>query len=70
MATATEISATGWYDDEALYAELGISAQALAKARRERSLRFTRRGNRTLYFGQWVLAWLLGDSCPGRTTAR
>jgi hypothetical protein len=60
MATATEISPTGWYDNDSLYSELGVSAQALARARRGGSLRFTRRGNRTLYFGKWVLAWLLG----------
>ena len=46
------------YDDGALYLSLGLTAAALAKARRGGELRFTRQGKRTLYLGQWVLDWL------------
>lgn len=46
------------YDDGALYLSLGLTPAALSKGRRDGELRFTRRGKRTLYLGQWVLDWL------------
>src|SRR4051812_9682923 len=46
------------YDDDALYQALGLSGQALSRARRSGELRFTRKGRRVLYLGSWVLAWL------------
>jgi hypothetical protein len=46
------------YDDGALYVEFGLSAAALARARRSGRLCFTRQGNRVLYLGEWVLQWL------------
>jgi hypothetical protein len=46
------------YDDGALYCTLGLSATALARARRDGSLRFTRQGRRILYLGEWVTSWL------------
>jgi hypothetical protein len=49
------------YDDGALYLSLGLTAAALAKARRSGALRFTRQGKRTLYLGQWILDWLQAD---------
>jgi len=46
------------YDDGALRQALGLTAAALAAARRAGSLRYTRQGKRTLYKGAWILAWL------------
>jgi hypothetical protein len=49
------------YDDGALYCTLGLSAAALARARRSGRLRHTRQGNRILYLGGWVLEWLRAE---------
>ena len=46
------------YDDTALGQALGLTPAALAAARREGSLRYTRKGKRTLYKGEWILDWL------------
>jgi hypothetical protein len=56
------------YDDDSLYAALGISFQALAVARRERALRFARKGRRILYLGEWVTAWL-SNAMPAKEVA-
>lgn len=53
---------TGVYDDGALVLGLGLTHAALIRARRDRRLRFTRKGNRTLYLGSWVLDWLREDA--------
>jgi len=50
------------YDDGALFVTLGLSPSTLATARRSGALRFTRRGKRTLYLGQWLLDWLESDT--------
>jgi hypothetical protein len=57
-ATGTRIDPAAVYDDAALYSALEISYQALARARREGRLRFTRKGRRILYLGEWVIEWL------------
>jgi hypothetical protein len=46
------------YDDGALHIALGLTAAALASARRAGTLRYTRQGKRTLYLGRWILEWL------------
>jgi hypothetical protein len=46
------------FDDGALYQAFGLTAAALAAARRAGALRYTRQGKRTLYLGRWVLNWL------------
>jgi hypothetical protein len=60
-ATIPCIVSSGVYDDVSLYTELGVSAQVLARARRDGELRFTRKGQRVLYLGQWVLDWLANE---------
>jgi hypothetical protein len=66
-AATVRIEPDGIYDDDTLYAALGLSAQTLARSRRDGSLRYARKGNRTLYMGRWVLAWLTAgvDDLPG-----
>lgn len=49
------------YDDGSLSLTLDVSLETLVRARRQRRLRYTRLGRRTLYFGQWVLDWLRSD---------
>jgi hypothetical protein len=46
------------YDDGSLRQALGLAPATLAAARRAGTLRFTRTGKRTLYKGEWILAWL------------
>jgi hypothetical protein len=50
------------YDDDILYVALGLSSKALAQARRSGQLRHTRKGNRVLYLGRWVIDWLCADT--------
>jgi hypothetical protein len=57
-APGVQIDPIRIYDDVALYDALGISSRTLSRARCRSELRFTRKGNRTLYVGQWVLDWL------------
>jgi len=52
------------YDDGALRQALGLTPAALAAGRRSGTLRFTRKGKRTLYRGAWVLTWLDSDATP------
>jgi hypothetical protein len=47
---------------------LGLTCAAMARARREGRLRFTRQGNCVLYRGSWLLAWLEADA--DRSAAR
>jgi hypothetical protein len=65
MTSAVPIDPQAIYDDGALHCELGISAAALARARRTGELRFTRKGKRTLYLGQWVLDWIISEERKG-----
>jgi hypothetical protein len=63
MSTGTvRIDPEGIYDDASLYGALGVSAAALARARREGRLRYTRQGKRLLYLGRWVIDWLTSDA--------
>lgn len=62
MVESLEIRPTAVYDDGAITLTLGISAECLAIARRSGSLRFTRKGRRVLYLGQWLIDWL--ESTP------
>jgi hypothetical protein len=61
VTDAITLEPTAVYDDGALYCLLGLSAAALAKARRSRRLRYTRQGNRTLYLGEWIVEWLRSE---------
>lgn len=76
MISPVRIEPDAVYDDGVLYVNLGISSSALARARRERRLRYVRQGNRILYLGQWLIDWFSGiavgaSQCPepvGRAT--
>jgi hypothetical protein len=64
MTGPVRIDPDALYDDSTLRHALGLSPALLAKARRAGRLRYTRQGNRTLYKGAWVLAWLDSGSTP------
>jgi hypothetical protein len=61
MVNAVTLVPDAVYDDGALYCALGLTAAALARGRREGTLRFVRKGNRTFYLGCWLLNWLSAD---------
>jgi hypothetical protein len=61
MATTISIDPAGIYNDTLLCDLLGISVQTLSRARRSGTLRYTRKGQRVLYVGAWVLDWLQTD---------
>ena len=65
MIDAYQIDPAAIYDEGALALALGLSAAALSKGRRDRTLRYTRKGQRTLYLGQWVIDWLAADAQQG-----
>jgi hypothetical protein len=65
MQEKVSIAPDGIYDDGALHLALGLTPATLAQARRSGELRFTRKGKRTLYLGQWVLDWIKADSRQG-----
>ncbi len=50
------------YDDGALVLTLGLTHAAIARARRNNRLRYTRNGRRILYRGQWIIDWLECDA--------
>jgi hypothetical protein len=47
-----------FYPESSVVLNFGISSTALARGRREGTLRFRRVGGQTLYLGRWLLAWL------------
>ena len=49
------------FTDGGLRLLLGLPSATLARARREGRLRYTRRGKRIFYTGEWVLDWLVGE---------
>jgi hypothetical protein len=61
MIDSIRIDPQGIYDDLALYKALGLSPQTLSRARRAGELRYTRKGQRILYVGAWVMKWLEAD---------
>ena len=62
MVRSAVIEPRAYYDDGLIYQSLQISPSTLAKARKCGALRFTRKGQRTLYLGQWLLDWLNTDA--------
>jgi hypothetical protein len=60
--TPANIHPDGIYHDGQARLLLGLTGAAMTRARREGRLRFTRQGNRVLYRGAWLLAWLEADA--------
>jgi hypothetical protein len=56
------IDTDAFYDDRSLMDLLGVSELALTKARQSGTLKYTRKGQRILYRGAWVVAWLSLES--------
>jgi hypothetical protein len=67
MLEGFSINASAVYDDSAIQAALGLSADALTNARRSGELKCTRQGRRILYLGQWILDWLEVDAAKTMT---
>jgi hypothetical protein len=61
---AIRIEPDAIYDDVALSSLLDVTHQALSRARRAGTLRYTVAGRRILHLGRWVLSWLELNSLP------
>jgi len=61
MTRSSQIDPQAVFDDGAIHLALDIPTATLARARRAGRLRFTRKGRRVLYLGQWILDWLATD---------
>lgn len=64
MVSTVLIEPQGIYDDGAIHLALGITSATLARARRQGTLRFARKGKRTLYLGSWIIDWIEADARP------
>jgi hypothetical protein len=62
MVNPVFIAPQAIYDDGAVSLALGIPPTTLNRARRDGTLRYTRKGKRVLYLGKWLLAWLEADA--------
>ena len=62
MTKPIEIRPDLYYDDVTARQILGLPANTMARARRDGALRFSRRGRKIIYRGEWLLLWLDGDS--------
>jgi hypothetical protein len=62
MLKALPIEAQAIYTEGAIALALGIPLATLSRARREKTLRFTRKGRRVLILGQWLLDWMESDA--------
>jgi len=65
MVTPALIEPRGIYDDGALVLALGIPSATLIRARRAGHLRYSRKGKRVFYVGQWVLDWITFEQRNG-----
>ena len=57
MANQLLIEPKTIYDEGAISLALDIPLDTLNKARRDGSLRYTRKGRRVFFLGQWLLDW-------------
>jgi hypothetical protein len=58
--TGAKIERDAYYDTNGLCQTLGLRYGSIERARREKTLRFTKRGGRTLFRGNWIEDWLAG----------
>lgn len=56
------IDEDGVYSDGDVRLLLGVTTATLARARRARTLRYSRQGHSLLYRGAWLLEWLERDA--------
>jgi hypothetical protein len=62
MTSPVLIDPTAVYDDGAVVFTLNLPSATLARARRDGQLRYTRKGRRVLYLGQWLLDWIAASA--------
>jgi hypothetical protein len=62
MSDAPTIHPDSIYLDGNVRLLLGLPSSTLARARRNRALKFTKQGHKILYRGQWLLDWLEADA--------
>jgi hypothetical protein len=62
LLAPARIDPDGIYHDGQARLLLGLTEATMSRARREGRLRFTRQGNRVIYRGSWLVAWLEADA--------
>lgn len=53
-----------FYDEVSASRALRVPASTLAKARKDRAIRYSRRGQRVLYRGDWLAEWVSAGEVP------
>lgn len=61
MANTLPLDPNTIYDEGAVSLALDIPLSTLDRARREGRLRFTRKGRRIFFRGQWLIDWFEAD---------
>jgi hypothetical protein len=64
MLSPVPIDPNAVYDDGTIVLALDMAPATLVRARREGRLRFSRKGKRTFYLGQWIIDWLSIEASP------
>jgi len=64
MANTLSLDGNTIYDEGAVSLALDIPLSTLDRARREGRLRFTRKGRRIFFRGQWLLDWFEAERQP------
>jgi hypothetical protein len=70
MPTTFKIDPDEVYDTGAVVLGLDLPSSTLARARRAGSLRYSRKGRRVFYMGQWLLDWLTCDTSNPQEVVR
>jgi hypothetical protein len=70
MSEPVSIAPEAIYTDSTVRHCLGLSPAILAAARRAGTLRHARQGQRVLYKGAWILAWLDSVAVPAAPLSR
>lgn len=63
---AAVIDPNGVYSLDDVAAIMGTSRRGIARAVKEDGLAYSRRGNRRVFLGQWVLEWIVAGKIAGK----
>ena len=61
MTEPFQINPQAVYDDGTMRLALGLTESTTTRARRDGKLKYSRKGNRVLYLGQWIIDWIASD---------
>lgn len=67
MVAGASIEPQKFYDDFAVFQILEIKESVQKRARDNSELKFTKKGSRILYRGQWLIDWLEPTEVPAES---